>query len=70
MCIRDRAITPVPSSAGFNITLALPNFPTYSWGTVVPTIGTSTKFFLASVSYTHLDVYKRQLSNGSHTNLA
>ena len=42
------AITPVPSSAGFNKTLALPNLPTYSWGIVVPTTGTSTKFFLAS----------------------
>ena len=41
-------ISPVPNSAGFNKTLALPNFPTNSWGTVVPTIGTSTKFFLAS----------------------
>ena len=42
------AITPVPSAPGFNITVAAPNFPMNSWGIVVPTIGTSTKFFLAS----------------------
>ena len=42
------AITPVPITAGFNITFALPKVPTYSCGTVVSTIGTSTKFFLAS----------------------
>ena len=42
------AISPVPTAAGFNKTFALPNFPTNSCGTVVSTIGTSTKFFLAS----------------------
>ena len=36
------AINPVPTAAGFNKTLALPNFPTNSCGTVVSTIGTST----------------------------
>ena len=42
------AINPEPVSAGFNTTLALPNLPTNSCGTVVPTTGTSTRFFLAS----------------------
>ena len=42
------AITPVPTAAGFNITFALPNFPINSCGTVVPTTGTSIKFFFAS----------------------
>ena len=41
-------ISPVPTAAGFNTTLALPYFPTNSWGIVVPTTGTVTKFFLAS----------------------
>ena len=41
-------ISPVPTAAGFNTTLALPNLPTYSCGIVVPTTGTVTKFFLAS----------------------
>ena len=41
-------ISPVPTAAGFKITLALPNSPTNSWGIVVPTIGTSIKFFFAS----------------------
>ena len=41
------AITPVPSFPGFTKTLAAPNFPTNSCGTVVPTTGTSTIFFLA-----------------------
>ena len=42
------AISPDPSGPGFSKTLALPNVPTYSCGIVVPTIGTSIKFFLAS----------------------
>ena len=56
MCIRDRlragppAITPVPSGALLSNTSALPNFPIMSYG-------------ILSVSYTHLDVYKRQSHN-------
>ena len=42
------AISPVPTAAGFNTTLALPNFPTNSCGIVVPTTGTLTRFFFAS----------------------
>lgn len=42
------AINPEPSAPGFNNTLAEPNVPRNSCGIVVPTIGTSIKFFLAS----------------------
>ena len=42
------AINPEPSAPGFNSTLAEPNVPRNSCGIVVPTIGTSIKFFLAS----------------------
>ena len=42
------AATPEPSTAGFNNTLAPPNSESTSCGIVVPTIGTSIKFFLAS----------------------
>ena len=41
------AITPDPSLPGLTKTLAAPNLPRYSCGTVVPTIGTFTIFFLA-----------------------
>src|SRR5699024_671388 len=41
------AITPIPSAAGFINTLPEPNRPWISWWIVVPTIGTSIKFFLA-----------------------
>ena len=42
------AATPAPSIAGFNNTRAPPNTDVTSCGIVVPTIGTSIKFFLAS----------------------
>ena len=42
------AIIPVPSAPGFKSTLAAPDFPIYSCGIVVPTIGTRIKFFFAS----------------------
>src|SRR5690606_31176971 len=41
------AITPVPAPAGFSSTRAAPNSPITVWGMVPPTMGTSTKDFLA-----------------------
>src|SRR5688500_5321548 len=42
------AMMPVPSGAGFSITLPAPNRPTTACGTVVPLMGTRIRFFFAA----------------------